>query len=64
MDINYSSSSSQMFFEVGALKNFANFTEKLLRWNFFLIKLKALSQSCPVKFAKFLRISFSTVHLG
>ena len=32
-----------MFFKIGALKNFANFTGKLPRWNLFLIKLKTLS---------------------
>ena len=28
-----------MFFKIGALKNFANFTGKHLCWNLFLIKL-------------------------
>ena len=35
------SSRSQMFFKIGALKNFANFTEKHLCWSLFLIKLQA-----------------------
>ena len=38
-----------MFLKVGVLKNFANFTEKQLRWNFFLIKLKALSSATLLK---------------
>ena len=70
----YSSSYSQMFLKIGVLKNFANFTGKQLRYNFYLIKLKALSPATllkrlqhrcfPVKFLKFLRTPFSTVHLG
>ena len=39
MYILYRSSSLQMFFEKGALKNFAGFTEKHLCWSLFLIKL-------------------------
>ena len=38
-----------MFAKVGVLKNFANFTEKQLRWNFFLIKLKAHSPATIFK---------------
>ena len=63
-----------MFFEIGVLKNFANFAGKHPPWNLFLIKLKALSpvtlfkkdfNTCfPVKFVKLLRTPFSTVHLG
>ena len=70
----YSSSYSQMFLKIGVLKNFANFTGKQLRYNFYLIKLKALSPATllkrlqhrcfPVNFLKFLRTPFSTVHLG
>ena len=70
----YSSSYSQMFLKTGVLKNFANFTGKQLRYNFYLIKLKALSPATllkrlqhrcfPVNFLKFLRTPFSTVHLG
>ena len=33
---------SQMFFKIGVLKNFANFTGKHLRWSIFLTKLQAL----------------------
>ena len=41
---------SKMFFKIGVLKKFANFTEKRLCWSFFLI----LQDRCfPVKFAKF-----------
>ena len=29
-----------MFFQIGVLKNFANFTEKPLCWSLFLIKLQ------------------------
>ena len=64
-----------MFLKIGILKYFANFTRKQLRWNFFLINLKALSPATllkkslqrsefPVKFVKFLRKPFSTVHLA
>ena len=35
------SSASQMFFKIGALKNFAIFTGKPLYWSLFLIKLQA-----------------------
>ena len=35
------SSRSQMFFKIGALKNFANFKGKHLCWSLFLIKLQA-----------------------
>ena len=42
-----------MFLKVVVLKNFANFTGKQLRWNFFLIgisfKLKALSPATLLK---------------
>ena len=34
------SSSSQIFFKIYILKNFATFTEKHLCWNLFLIKLQ------------------------
>ena len=50
---------SQMFFKVGVLKNFANFTGKHLCWSLFLIKLQAWrhgtqpTQLFPMKFAKF-----------
>ena len=39
---NYRSSRSQIFFKIGALKNFANFTGKHLCWSLFLIKLRIL----------------------
>ena len=42
-----------MFLKVDALKNFANFTGKQLRWNFFLIKLKALSPATLLKQCSF-----------
>ena len=35
-------SSSQMYFRIGVLKNFAMFTEKHLRWSFFLINMQVL----------------------
>ena len=38
MYILYRSSRLQMFFEKGALKNFASFTKKHLCWSLFLIK--------------------------
>ena len=55
-----------MFFKIGVLKNFANFTTNHLRWSVFLIKLqsnfilKSLQHRCfNVKFEKFLRALFS-----
>ena len=41
-----------MFFKTGAIRNFAVFTGKHLRWSLFLIKLQALRaatlfQPCP-----------------
>ena len=45
----YSSSRSQMFLKIGVLQSFANFTGKQLHWNFFLIKLKALSPATLLK---------------
>ena len=61
-------------FKIGVLKNFANFTEKPPVLNFIFNKVadlkastfikKTLQCSCfPLKFAKFLRIPFSTGHL-
>ena len=38
-----------MFLKVVALKNFADFTGKQLRWSFFLIKLKTLSPGTLLK---------------
>ena len=60
------SSRSQALFKNSVLKNFVNFTRKHLRWNLFLMKLKAcnfikkrLRRRCfPVKYAKFLRTPF------
>ena len=40
---NHRSSSSQMFFEIVALKIFASFTGKHLCWSLLLIKLQPLS---------------------
>ena len=63
----------QMFFKIGVLNSFANFTGKHLCWSFFLKNLQAeglqldkkrLQNRCfPVKFAKFLRTPFLTEHL-
>ena len=48
----------QMFFKIGVLRNFANFTGKHLFWIlFFLIKLQAF------RLAKFLRTTFFTKQL-
>ena len=38
-----------MFLKLDVLKNFANFTGKQLRWNFFMTKLKALSPATLLK---------------
>ena len=38
---NFRRSRLQMFFKIGALKNFANFTGKHLCWSLFLIQLQA-----------------------
>ena len=51
---------SQMFLQIGVLKNFANLTGKHLCWSLFLIKLQ---RRCLVKSAKFLRTLFFTEHL-
>ena len=64
---------SQMFFKIGVLKNFANYTGEYLCWSLFLIKLQPLrpttllkrdfSTGCfLVKFAKFLKTPFFTYH--
>ena len=39
-DRNYRSSLSQIFFKIGVLENFTNFTGKHLCWSLFLIKLQ------------------------
>ena len=64
---------AQMFFKIGVLKRFANFTGKHLCWSLFLKNLQAeglqlhkrrLQHRCfPVKFAKLLRTPFLTEHL-
>ena len=43
------SSRSQMFFKIGVLKNFANFTGKQLCWSIFLIKLQAFRPTTLLK---------------
>ena len=53
--ISIKPSRSQMFFKIGVIKNFANFTGKQLFCSLFLI--------FPVKFAKFLRTPFLIEHL-
>ena len=45
---SFRSSRSQLFFKIGTLKNFANFTGKQLCWSIFLIKLEGLRQT-PTK---------------
>ena len=44
-----SNSRSQMFFETGALKNFAIFTGKHLCWSLFLIRLKDWRPAFPLE---------------
>ena len=41
---NSKSSRFQVFFKIVVLRHFTNFTEKLLWWSLFLIKLQALSK--------------------
>ena len=41
--MKFRSSSSQMFFKIGALQRFALFTGKHLCWNLFLIKLQTFN---------------------
>ena len=48
------SSPSQMFFKIGVLKHFANFTGKHLCWSLFF-KKRLWHRCFPVNFAKFLR---------
>ena len=69
----FRSSRLQMFFKIGVLKSFANFTGKYLCRSLFLKNLQAedlqlhkkrLQHSCfLVKFSKFLRTPFLTEHL-
>ena len=55
----------KMFFKIGAIKNFANFTEKHLCRSLFLIKLLDFNRDCSKGVcAKFLRAPFFfTEHL-
>ena len=63
----------KMFFKIGALKSFANFTGKHLCWSLFLKNLQAedlqlhnirLQHRCfTVKFAKVLEALFLTKHI-
>ena len=39
---HYRSSRAQIFFKIGVLKTFANFTGKHMCWSLFLIKLQGL----------------------
>ena len=55
-------SSSQMFFKIGALKNFAIFTGKYLCWSLFLTKLQGF-RCFPVNIAKIFKSSFFIEHL-
>ena len=53
-------SRSQMFFQIGVLKNFSNFTAKHLSWSLCC----RLSGACfSVKLSTFLRKTFFTEHL-
>ena len=54
------SSRSQMFFNIGSLKNFAKFTRKHLRQSFFFNKVAGLR---PVNFAKSSRTPIFIEHL-
>ena len=67
------SSHSQMFFKIGVLANFTNFTEKHLCWSQLLIKLLVLrlinllkrdSNTRDFQHVKFLRKSCFTEHLS
>ena len=58
-----SSSRSQMFFKIGVLKNFPNFTGKHLCWSLFFIRVQFIKKGLqdsyfPVNIAKFLRAAF------
>ena len=46
---NFKSSRSQMFFKIGALKNFAMFTGKRLCWIYFFIKLQGWGPAILLK---------------
>ena len=48
-------SSSQMYFRIGVLKNFAMFTEKYLRWSFFLINMQVLRPARTPFFTEYSR---------
>ena len=64
----FKSSRSQMFFKMGVLKIFANFTKKHPCWSLFLIKLQALFKNIffyrapPV--AAFVCLTFPSIFLG
>ena len=49
MSLFFSNSRSHPFFEIGILKNFANFTWKHLSWSLFLINLEAWSPANLLK---------------
>ena len=55
----------QMFFQIGVLKNFTNFTKKHLRWNLILVKLETPTHvfSCERCYCKFSGTSFLIEHL-
>ena len=64
----YRSSHSQMYFRIGALKDFTMFPEKHLCWSLLLINIQAstpvtLLRTDFVKFAKFLRTPIFTEHM-
>ena len=48
----------QMFFKIGVLKNFANFTRKRLHWSFFLIKLQALFNNVSYEISQIFKNTF------
>ena len=48
----------QMFFKIGVLKNFANFTRKHLCWSFFLIKLQALFNKVSCEISQIFKNTF------
>ena len=64
LQITDRSSHRSCYIKKGALKNFANFKGKLLCQSLFLIKATRLwYRKFPVKFSKFLRTPFFTLHI-
>ena len=63
--LQFRSSCSQVFFKLGVLQNFANFTGKYLCWNYFLINLQVFKPKkvFSYKICEIFKNVFLTEHL-